>query len=394
MKNFIQYAPTEIIFGRDTETQVGDAVEKWGGSRVLIVYGGGSVVRSGLLDRVKKSLEEKAIYFEELGGVQPNPRLSLAKEGAAQAIQMKADFILAVGGGSAIDTAKGIALSNANPEMDLWEDIWLQTKSIEKSTPCGVILTLAAAGSETSNSAVLTNTDTGRKYGLSMDQNRPKFAIMNPELTYTIPKHQLTCGIVDIMMHTLDRYFSPVQGNELTDQIAESVLRVVTQAGTVAFDNQEDYDAMSEIMWVGSVSHNGLTGLGGVGDFATHGIGHELSAKYDTYHGDSLSVVWASWARHVYKLDPARFARLADKVWGITADTVEEQALAGIAATESYFRSVDMPVGFGDLEIGVRPEEELREMANKATNYNTIKLAKFKELDEEDLFAIYVAANK
>lgn len=393
MERFIQYAPTEIIFGKDTELQVGSAVKKWGGSRVLIVYGTGSVVKSGLLDKVKKSLELEGIYTEELGGVQPNPRLQFAIDGTKKAREMNADFILAVGGGSAIDTAKGIALSNPNPELDMWEDIWLAKATLTKSTPVGVILTISAAGSETSESAVLTNETTGRKKGLSVSFNRPKFAIMNPELTYTIPRRQLSCGIVDIMMHTLDRYFTPVQGNELTDQIAESLLRVTIASGKVAFENQRDYQAMSELMWAGSLSHNGTTGLGGEGDFATHVLGHELSAKYNTYHGESLSVVWPSWARYVYKTDMKRFVRYAKEVWNITEGTDDERAMAGIEATEAFFKSIQLPISFGDLENGVRPDTQLLELAQGATLKNTIQVGSFMKLDEDAAYAIYKGAN-
>ncbi len=393
MHQFTQYAPTEIVFGKETELQAGPLTKKWGGSRVLIVYGGGSVVKSGLLDRVKTSLSEANLYFEELGGVQPNPRLQLARDGIAQGSAMQADFILAVGGGSAIDTAKGIALGIANPIFDIWDDIWIKQVELPQALPVGVILTLSAAGSETSESAVLTNAETGSKQGLSVHWNRPKFAIMNPELTYTIPKRQLSCGVIDIMMHTLDRYFTSRLENELTDQIAESVLRVTIDSGKIAYENQTDYNAMSEIMWAGSISHNGITGLGGLPDFATHCIGHELSAKYDTYHGESLSVIWPAWARYVYKSDVARFARYAKNVWGIEKETPEQSAIAGIEATEVYFKSVGMPICFGDLEIGIRPDSELQEMAKAATHNNTITLGSFVALDEPALYAIYQGAN-
>ncbi|MGO5053393.1 iron-containing alcohol dehydrogenase [Lachnospiraceae bacterium LCP25S3_G4] len=392
MKNFAQYTPTEIIFGKEAELQVGSQVKKWGGTRVLLVYGGGSVIRSGLLDRIREQLKNSGIIVEELGGVQPNPRLSLAEEGVQKALAFRADFILAVGGGSAIDTAKGIAHGTANPEYRLW-DIWTGKVPLTKSMPIGVVLTLAAAGSETSDSAVLTNEDIHKKAGIGTDFNRPKFAIMNPELTYTLPRYQLTCGIVDIMMHTMDRYFTPVLGNQLTDEIAEAVLRVTIENGTKALENQTDYDAMSEIMWCGSLSHNNLTGLGGVKDFATHKLGHELSAKYDVAHGASLSAVWGSWARYVYRVNPERFAQYAQRVWNITADSVEEAALAGITRTEEYFHSLGMPICIGELEIGVQPEEEIRDMAKRGTGNNTFKVAKFKELDEHDFYEILKAAN-
>ena len=228
MKNFEQYTPTEIIFGKETELRTGAEVRKWGGSRVLIVYGGGSVLRSGLLKRVEDSLVEEGIVYMEFGGAKPNPLMSHAVEGVKEALAFEADFILAVGGGSTIDTAKGIAHGAANPESPL-EDIWTGKVPLKKSMPVGVVLTIAAAGSETSDSAVLTNEKTGVKKGINTDLNRPQFAIMNPELTYSLPKYQLTCGIVDIMMHTLERYFTPVEGNQLTDRIAESVLKTTIE---------------------------------------------------------------------------------------------------------------------------------------------------------------------
>lgn len=392
MKNFTQYLPTEIIFGAETQYQVGQAVKKWGGTKVLIVYGSGSVVKSGLLGIVKDTLENAGIEFQELGGVQSNPRLALANEGVKRATIFEADFILAVGGGSVIDTAKGIAHGVANKVENIW-DLWTGKVALTKTLPVGVILTIAAAGSETSDSAVLTNEVIGKKAGINTDFNRPKFAIMNPELTYTLPKYQLTCGIVDIMMHTLERYFTPIRGNQLTDEIAEALLRVVIENGTKALNDQTNYDAMSELMWCGSVSHNNMTGLGAEKDFANHKIGHELSSKYDVAHGASLSVLWGSWANYVYKTDVSRFSQYATNVWGLLIDDEEENALTGIKKTVEYFQSLDMPVCFGELEIGVRPDEELRDMAKRCTGNNTFKVAKFKELDEEDVYEILKGAN-
>ena len=262
MQNFIQYAPTEVIFGRGTEAQTGAAAAKWGGSRVLIVYGGGSVVRSGLLKRVEESLEKEGIVYEEFGGVRPNPRLAFAEEGVRKALDFRADMVLAVGGGSAIDTAKGIAHGAANPELKLWDDIWMKRKALTKSLPVGVVLTIAAAGSEMSDSAVLTNEETGRKAGLNTEFNRVKFAVMNPELAFTLPAFQLACGITDIMMHTMERYFISGIKCQLTDEIAEGLLRTVVENGRILMKNKEDYDAMAEIMWCSSISHNNLTEAG------------------------------------------------------------------------------------------------------------------------------------
>lgn len=392
MQNFVQYAPTEIVFGKDTELKTGQEVRKWGGHRTLIVFGGGSAVRSGLIDRVENSLTEAGIVCERLGGVQPNPRLSFARQGVAKAVEMKADFILAVGGGSAIDTAKAIAHGAANPEFDLW-DIWTQKVPLTKSLPVGCVLTIAAAGSETSDSAVLTNEELGRKSGIGTELNRPRFAVMNPELTYTLPKYQLGCGIVDIMMHTLERYFIPNQKNQMTDEIAEGLLRVVIENGRKAMENPSDYDAMSEIMWCGSLSHNNLTGLGREKDFSVHKLGHALSAKYDAAHGATLSAVWGAWAEYVCENDYARFAHYGEKVWEIRAEDEKEAAKMAIGRTVAYFREIGMPVGLKELGIGEVSEKELRELSMNATMGGTVKLSKIKELGVDDVYQIFQGAN-
>ena len=392
MESFAYYAPTEVIFGKNAELNTGKAVKKWGGTKVLVVYGGGSAKGSGLLARIEEELDKEGISWTELGGVQPNPRLALAEEGVKKALEFGADFILAVGGGSTIDTAKGIAHGTANPGEKLW-DIWTKKVPLTKSLPVGVVLTISAAGSEMSDSAVLTNQETGRKQGLSTPFNRVKFAVMNPELTYTLPKYQVTCGIVDIMMHTLDRYFTHTEGNEMTDRIAEALLKNVIKNGRTAYKDQTDYHAMSELMWCGSLSHNGLTGLGAETDFAPHKIGHELSAKYDVAHGASLSAVWEAWAEYVYMEEPGRFAQYARNVWDIQDDKEESAARKGIAATVDYFRSIAMPVSIGELEVGVRTEEELLDMAKRATGNDTFTVAKFKELHQQDVLEILRKAN-
>ena len=304
MHAFEFYQPTAITFGPGAEGQVGEKAAQLGAGRVLVVYGGQSAKRSGLLDRVLASLKESGLTSETFGGIHPNPRLFQAREGVAKALEFGADLILAVGGGSVIDAAKAIALGAANPEADLW-DFWLKKLPVERILPVGVVLTISASGSETSDSAVLTRDDTLEKRGLGSDLLRPKFAILNPELTYTLPPYQVACGAVDIMMHTLDRYFSPVTGNLLTDEIAEGLLRTTIACGARAYQNPRDEQAMSELMWAGSISHNGLTGLGGVKDFAPHQLGHELSARFDFAHGATLSAVWGSWAEYCWSTDPA-----------------------------------------------------------------------------------------
>ncbi|MGL5435717.1 MAG: iron-containing alcohol dehydrogenase [Lachnospiraceae bacterium] len=392
MQNFTQYNPTEIIFGKNTENESGKAVKKWGGSRVLLVYGQGSAVKSGLVERVKKILLEEGIACAEIGGVQPNPRLKLAEEGVEKALEFGADFILAIGGGSVIDTAKAIAHGTANPGVKLW-DIWTGKVTLTKTTLTGSILTISAAGSETSDSAVITNEELGKKAGLNTSLNRPVFAIMNPELTYTLPQYQVACGVVDIMMHTLERYFLPNQSNEMTDEIAEGLLHTTINNGTVAYETPTDYHAMSELMWCGSLSHNGITGLGRPRDFCVHKFGHALGAKFDKTHGATLSATWGAWANYVYQNDPARFKHYGERVWNLTIDNEEEAALAAIESTVNYFKSLNMPVNLPEL-LGEAPTDEvLWELSLDATMNNTVRLSIIKELDANDVFAIYKAAN-
>lgn len=390
MQNFVQYAPTQVIFGKGTENQTGAEVKRWGGTRVLLVYGGGSVVRSGLLARVERSLEEEQIAYEEFGGVKPNPRLAFAEEGVRRAQAFGADFILAVGGGSAIDTAKAIAHGNANPQCGLW-DIWTRKVALTKSTPVGVVLTIAAAGSEMSDSAVLTNEAIGKKAGINTEFNRVKFAVMNPELTYTLPKYQLACGITDIMMHTMERYFIPGIRCQMTDEIAEGLLRTVIDNGRRAMENQEDYDTMAEIMWCGSLSHNNLTECGRGKDFSVHKLGHALSAKYDVAHGASLAAVWASWARYQYGEAVQRFARYARSVWGVQEQDDVQAALEGIRRTEAFFREIGMPVSLGELGVTLG-EKELKLLAMDATMGDTVKLSRLKPLGAEQVMEIYQMA--
>lgn len=392
MQTFTYHSPTEVIFGKDTELKAAESVKKYGGSRVLIVYGGGSIVRSGLLDRVTRNLKEAQITYEVFGGAKANPTLDHAREGVKLAIEWGTDFILGIGGGSAIDTAKAIAIGAANPDSDLW-DFWSRTKAAATALPHGAILTIPAAGSETSDSAVLTNTETGCKRGLGTQLNRPKFAIMNPELCYTLPVYQVACGVVDIMMHTLDRYFNPLD-NEMTDAIAEALLRTTISAGPAAIKDPHNYEAMSELMWAGSLSHNGLTGLGGKPDFAVHQLGHELSAMFDTAHGASLSTVWGSWAKAVYQAKPSRFARYARNVWGLDEPDENTLALKGIQATVDFFRSIDMPTSFEEnKDVGAQDDAILRDLAYRCSYQRSRTIGTFKVLGEEEIYKIYKEAN-
>ena len=393
MHGFEYFVPPEIVFGADSTQKLPELLKKRGLSRVLVVYGGASAKKSGLLDRVFRLLDEAGVRYRALGGVQPNPRVALAREGVQLALESGAELILAVGGGSVIDTCKAIAHGAANPGTDIWE-FWKRRAPLSKSMPVGVVLTIPAAGSETSDSAVLTNAEAGEKRGLNTPFNRPAFAILDPLLAATLPVHQVACGVSDILMHTLDRYFNPVTDNALTDELAEALLRVVLEYGPAAVRDAHDEKAMSEIMWAGSLSHNGLTGLGGKKDFATHQLGHALSEKFDVYHGDSLTAVWSSWARSVMDESPARFARFARNVWHVEEADDTAAALAGIAKQESFFRSIGMPVCLGELSCGKQDEAGLADLASRCSYGKTRTIGTFRVLDYEKILAIYRRANE
>lgn len=393
MQSFQYYIKTNVVFGEGSVCRTAELVKKHGGSRVLVVYGGGSAKRSGLLDRVFALLDEALLPYDSIGGVQPNPRVELAREGVKRAVEFRADLILAVGGGSVIDTAKAIAHGAANPETDIWE-FWKRRAVPTRSTPVGVILTIPASGSETSDSAVLTNEQEQEKRGLNTDLNRPAFAILDPKLAMTLPPRQVSCGVTDILMHTLDRYFTPADDNELTDALAEALLRVVIRNGPKVVENENDLHAMSEIMWCGSVSHNGLTGLGAPREFTTHQLGHALSEKFDAIHGETLSAMWGSWARYVWETKPARFARFARNVWDVDDVDADEAAMLGIEATENFFRSLHMPVSLGELkDVGVQSEEGLQELALRCSYQKTRTIGSFRVLGYDEMLGIYRLAN-
>lgn len=395
MEKFVYYAPTEIVFGRDSELKTADLVRKYGGNRVFVIYGGQSAVRSGLIDRIVNNLKESGLEVLAQGGVVPNPLVSTARKMAEAAIAFAADFILAVGGGSVIDTAKGVAHAAASPEHDIW-DFWTGT-AVEKSLPVGCVLTISAAGSETSNSAVLTN-DTKKpptKRGINTDFNRCRFAVMNPELTMTLPKYQIGAGAADIFMHTSERYFAAILGNHLTDEIAEGLFRTIIHYGPIGVEDPSDYEAMSEIMWCGSVSHVGLTGLGSKGDtprdgdWACHQLGMAISALYDSTHGATLTAVWAAWSRYVMNENISRFARFARRVYGVCEEDDHSAAEAGIEKTNAFFRSLGMPVSLTEL-LGHEPDdEEIEKIAAECTYDRSRKIGSFRVLDYDDIVAIY-----
>ncbi len=389
MKDFRFYAPTEVVFGKDAENKAGELAAKYG-TRALLVYGRGSAVKSGLIDRVAASLEEAGVAVCLFGGAQPNPTLSHAEEGVKAAVSSGADLIIGVGGGSAIDTAKAIAHGAANPGVPLW-DIWTKKVPLTRSLPVGAVLTMAAAGSEMSDSAVLTNESVGKKAGINTDFNRPKFAAVNPALGATVPKYQLAAGIADIMMHTMERYFIPDSHAELTDEIAEGLLRVVVKNGKAVVEDSTDYDAMCEIFWASSLSHNNLTECGRGKDFSVHKLGHALSAKYGATHGASLAAVWGSWAEEVYRDCLPRFCRFAEKVWGVNEEDEVSAAKEGIRRTVEFFSSIGMPTSLH--ELGAEPTDpDFRELALDATMNDSVTLSRIKPLGADDVERIYKKA--
>ena len=370
MKNFEYYTPTKVFFGKGNEEKIGEIVKSYGYKKVLLHYGKGSVIKSGLLDIVKNSFSENGISYVELGGVEPNPKLGLVQEGAALVKKENIDFILSVGGGSVIDSAKAIALSVAN-DADAW-DIITRKAAATKGFPIGVILTISAAGSEMSNSMVITNPDGMLKRGFGTNLNRPVFAVMNPALTCSVSKFQTGCGIVDIMMHTLERYFVLDPDNELTDRLAEALLVSVKNAGKAAIENPDDYEARATLMWASSLSHNDLTGCGKNYNFTVHMLEHEISGMFDHVpHGAGLAILYPAWAKYVYKYDVKKFAQLASRVWGIDYDfeCPEKTALAGIEAAEEYFKSIGMPTRLSEFDIY---EDSFEEMAGKCTKHRPL----------------------
>ncbi len=391
MFDFKYFTPTKVLFGRNTEDKVAELIKEFGGTKVLIHYGGGSVVRSGLLKKVTDKLDAAGIAYITLGGAVPNPHLGLVYEGIDLCKKENVDFLLAVGGGSAIDSAKAIGYGLANGG-DVW-DFYDRKRKAEGCMPLGVILTLAATGSEMSDSSVITKEEGLIKRGYSSDFGRPKFAIMNPELTMTLPDYQTACGCTDIMMHTMERYFTNGGNMEITDSMAEALLRTVKKCALILRDDPKNYDARAEVMWAGSLSHNGLTGCGNDGgDWMTHKLEHELGGLFDVAHGAGLAAIWGSWARYVYKNCLPRFKRYALNVMEVeNKGTDEEIALAGIEAMEDFYRSINMPTNLRELGIKAT-DEDLITMAHKCAIGVGGSMGSAKLLNEEDMLAIYRAS--
>lgn len=387
MNNFSFYSPTEFAFGKGMESSCGRLVKKYGGSRVLLHYGGGSVVRSGLLDRVKASLEAEGIFFVELGGVQPNPRDTLVYKGIDMCKEQGIDFVLAVGGGSSIDSAKAIAVGVCY-EGDFW-DMYIGKAQVQAALPVGTVLTIAAAGSEGSESSVITKEDGMWKRGLSTDLIRPRFSVLNPELTCTLPAYQTACGATDIMAHICERYFTNTKEVEVTDRLCEALLLTMVKETPRVIADPNNYDARANIMWAGMVAHNNIVGVGRDQDWNSHNIEHELSGLYDCAHGAGLAVIMPSWMEFVYKHDVMRFAQFATRVWGCQMNFAnpEVTALEGIRAFRRFLSSIGMPINFEQL--GAKREDIPTLVEKLGVKGRT---GGFLPLSSEDVAAIYEIA--
>ena len=385
MNQFTYYAPTKIYFGNGLAANIGRYTKEAGARKVLLHYGGSSAEKSGLLDTVRKSLAEAELSWVELGGVKPNPRLSLVREGAALCLRENVDFLLAVGGGSVIDSAKAIGYALGEPDRDVWE-LFTKKRQPKEGPPLGAVLTIAASGSEMSNSCVITNDETWEKRGCKSDSCRPDFAVLDPLLTLTLPHYQTMSGCADILMHTMERYFTSHGNMELTDALAEGLLRTVMRHTLILKNDPGNLDSRAEVMWAGSLSHNGLMSCGNGGDdFATHGIEHELSGFFDVTHGAGLCAIWPSWARYVVGDCTHRFERFALNVMGVKPeDTPLQTAMKGIDAAESFFRSIDMPVTLKELGIDATDEVIDRMCASWVRAYGG-KRGSARVLFEEDV---------
>ena len=392
MKDFVYYAPTEVVFGKASEEQVAALVKKYGGHKVLVHYGGRSAKESGLLDKVCDLLEQGGVDHVLLGGVVPNPRLSKVQEGIDLCRREGVDFILAVGGGSVIDSAKAIACGVPCPG-NVW-DFYLGKADPACYLPVACVLTIPAAGSEMSDASVITNEDGDVKLGYSNAMSRPKFAIMNPVRTFTLPPYQTAAGVTDMMMHTMERYFTHDDDMDLTDALAEAVLRSMKENVFKVLADPCDYRARAQIMWGGSVAHNDLTGCGLSSDWATHELEHELSGMFDVTHGAGLAAIWPSWARYVYKENVSRFVRFAVNVMDVPNDFTDPEgtALRGIEAMERFYRAIGMPVNIHELIGKDISDEEIREMVRKCSRDGKATQGSFKVLYPEDMEAIYKMA--
>lgn len=392
IKDFNFYAPTRVVFGRESEKKIGELVAACGGKKVLIHYGGGSAQRSGLLDVVREQLRGAGIAFCELGGVVPNPLLSKVREGIELCRNEGVDFILAVGGGSVIDSSKAIGYG-VPYDGDVW-DFWAGKAVPKQCLPIGVVLTIPAAGSEMSSSCVITADEGLLKRGINSDLCRCRFAVMNPERTFTLPPYQTAAGATDIMMHTMERYFSKYEDMTLTDSISEALLRTVKESALVVMRHPEDYRHRAQIMWAGSLAHNDLTECGTEKDFATHRLEHELSAIFGVTHGAGLAAIWPSWARYVKDKHLSRFVQFAVNVMGVPNDFShpEETAERGICAVEEFYRQIGMPTSIHELLGREITDEEIDTMVDKCSRGGTITIGAMEVLDAQAMRDIYLMA--
>ncbi len=390
MENFTFYSPTYFDFGRGSEEHVSQLIRRFGGSRVLLHYGGGSIKRSGLYDRVRDNLQTAGIEFLELGGVKPNPRSGLVHEGISLCREQGVDFVLAVGGGSVIDSAKAIAAGTVY-EGDFL-DFYRGKAGIEKALPVGTILTIAAAGSEGSGNSVITDEEAQIKKGAASDHLRPRFSILNPELTCTLPPYQTAAGAVDIMVHVCERYFSNTEEVEITDRLCEAILKTMIRETPRVMEDPENYEARANIMWAGMLAHNNVCGVGRVQDWASHHIEHELSALYDVTHGAGLAVITPQWMRYVLEINPHKLVSFATEVWGILLNerAPERTALGGIEAFEDFLKGIGMPSTLEELGIQNPDVEQMTDklFRNRDTEGNYVKLSR------EDIVRIYENAEK
>ena len=381
MDNFTFQNPTKIIFGKDAENEVGKEVSNYS-KKILLHYGGGSIVKTGLYDRAIASLKSEKIEYIELSGVKPNPRLSLVQEGIKICRDNDINFILAIGGGSVIDSAKAIAFGVLY-DGDVW-DLFLGKAVVAKALPLGTILTIPAAGSESSTGCVITNEEGGYKRAVNSELIYPRFSILNPELAFTLPKYQVACGVTDILAHLMERYFTNTKNVELIDRLIESTMKTVINNIPIILEQNDNYDAWAEIMWSGTIAHNNLLSTGRVGDWASHDIEHELSGIYDVAHGAGLAVTFPAWMKYVYMQDVQRFAQFAVRVWNVENSfwSTEKTALEGIKKLQNFLKSIEMPSNLKELGIN---DDRLEEMADKCTNSDTTTVGNFMKLSKTDV---------
>ncbi len=384
MLNFNYYNPTRIVFGKGTIKEVGALAASYG-KKILFHYGGGSIKKNGVYDQVSKSLKAAGLEVVELPGVVPNPRLSLVREGIALCKKEKIDLILAVGGGSVIDSAKAIGFGvKLRPDEDIWDDYYMRGDCIvREALPVGVVLTIPAAGSESSTGSVITDWDKNLKRAVNSETNIPKFAIMDPETNYTLPAYQTACGASDILAHLHERYFTTEKHNDLSDRLLESAMRNIISYAPLALKHPKDYRYRAELMWTGTIAHNNLLDQGRIGDWGSHDIEHEISGIYDLAHGAGLSIVFPAWMRYVYKTHVDRFVQYATRVWDVSLTLDDKDTLieTAIERLENFYRNIGMPVRLSDAEIS---NENVRKMAESAMIGRT-SIGNFKKLYADDV---------